>query len=318
MRTFGTDALRLYLYQTNAMLIGDLSFDEDGIQDAYQQIILPYWNACNFFISYANIDGFERGNLVEPYSNNQLDKWILAQLYNAEKKISENMDAYYVNKYVVNLIPLVNGLTNWYIRRSRRRFWASGMSDDKLSAYQTLYYVLVNMTKLFAPIAPIISETVFQTLMETESVHLEDWPVIPSEYCNEELLERVDLVQDVISLARSIRNKNGVKNRQPLMTLNVAFSDISKIKLIKEFEYVIMEELNVKNIVVLDTVDEIATIKYDPNFNEIKSLYPDKVKDLIKAIKSGTFEMHEDSVSVEIDGVTSSYNSSIVLNKIHL
>ncbi len=313
MRTFGTDALRLYLYQTSAMLIGDLAFDESGIQDAYQQIILPYWNACNFFISYANIDGFEKGDLVEPHSDNQLDKWILAQLYNTEKKISENMDAYYVNKYVESLVPLVNGLTNWYIRRSRRRFWASGMSDDKLVAYQTLYYVLVNITKLFAPIAPIISETVYKTLIDRESVHLEDWPVIPSEYCDEELLERVDLVQEVISLARAIRNKNGVKNRQPLMTLNVAFSDISRVELIKEFEHVIMEELNVKNIMVLDTVDEIATIKYDPNFNEIKSLYPDKVKDLIKAIKLGNFEMREDCVLIDIAGNISEYNSSIVL-----
>lgn len=313
MRTFGTDALRLYLYQTNAMLIGDLAFDESGIQEAYQQIILPYWNACNFFISYANIDGFERGNIEEPHSDNQLDKWILAQLYNAEKKITESMEAYYVNKYVDSLVPLVNGLTNWYIRRSRRRFWATGMSADKISAYQTLYYVLVNMTKLFAPVAPIISETVYQTLMDSESVHLEDWPDIPSEYCNEELMEQIDLVQDVISLARSVRNKNGVKNRQPLKTLNVAFSDINKIELIKEFEHVIMEELNVKNIAILDTVDEIATIKYDPNFNEIKSLYPDKVKNLIKAIKSGAFEIHEGSVSIELDGETSEYDSSIVL-----
>lgn len=313
MRKFGTDALRLYLYQSNAMLIGDLMFDDSGILDAYQQIILPYWNACNFFISYANIDGFEKGNVVEPDSDNQLDKWILALLYDAEKKISENMDNYYVNKYVEYLIPLVDGLTNWYIRRSRRRFWAKGMSQDKLNAYQTLYYVLVNMTKLFAPVAPYIAEKIYQSLSDGVSVHLETWPEIPEKYRNDELLEQVDLVQNVITLARSIRNKNGIKNRQPLKTLNVAFSDSSKTELIKEFESVILEELNVKNITVLNTVEEIATVKTDPNFNAIKTLYPDKVKDLIKAIRSGNFEWAEDGVMVKLDTGAELFDSSVIL-----
>lgn len=313
MNTFGTDALRLYLYQTNAMLIGDLSFDESGILEAYQQIILPYWNACNFFISYANIDHMEKEKLELPHSQNQLDQWMLAQLYHAEKKISENMDRYFVNKYVENLIPLVNGLTNWYIRRSRRRFWESGMSEDKMSAYQTLYYVLVNMTKLFAPVAPIISEKIYQTLTDAESVHLEDWPVIPEEFCNEALIEQVDTVQEVISLARSIRNKNGVKNRQPLKTLNVAFSDHTKVGLVKEFEDVIREELNVKTIEILDTVDEIATVKCDPNFNEIKALYPDRIKDLIKAIKSGSFSWSGDGVLIRLGDAEELFDSRVIL-----
>lgn len=313
MRRLGTDALRLYLYQTNAMLIGDLAFDEAGIMDAYQQIVLPYWNACNFFISYANIDGYSKDNAVEPKSDNQLDKWILAQLYSSEKKISENMDAYFVNKYVENLIPLVNGLTNWYIRRSRRRFWENGMSEDKLNAYQTLHYVLVNMTKLFAPVAPFVAEKIYHSITDGVSVHLEDWPTIPEKYRDDELLEQVDLVQNVISLARSIRNKNGVKNRQPLKTLNVAFSDADKIGLVKEFENVIMEEMNVKNITILNAVEEIATVKTDPNFNAIKSLYPDKVKDLIKAIKSGQFKWVEGGVLVKLDTGEEVFDAGVIL-----
>lgn len=313
MKEFGTDALRLYLYQTNAMLIGDLLFDESGILDAYQQIVLPYWNACNFFISYANIDGFEKGNVVCPNPTNQLDKWILAQLYRAEKNISENMDAYYVNKYVDSLIPLVEGLTNWYIRRSRRRFWAKGMSEDKVSAYQTLYYVLVNMTKLFAPVAPILSEKIYQTLTDAESVHLEDWPVIPEQFRDDELLEKVELVQNVIYLARSIRNKNGIKNRQPLNTLNVAFSTGDKTELIHEFADIIAEELNVKNVVLLNAVDEIATVKCDPNFNEIRALYPTMIKDLVKAIKSGAYKATEEGVVINVNGEDTVFDSRILL-----
>lgn len=313
MNSFGTDALRLYLYQTNAMLIGDLSFDDAGILEAYQQIILPYWNACNFFISYANIDGIEMEKLEEPNPINQLDKWMLAQLYYAEKTISKNMDAYMVNKYVNSLIPLINGLTNWYIRRSRRRFWESGISEDKMSAYQTLYYVLVNMTKLFAPVAPIISEKIYMTLTDSESVHLEDWPDIPEKFCDERLIEQVDIIQDVISLARSIRSKNNVKNRQPLSILNVAFSDKEKTKLIQEFQDVIKEELNVKSIAVLNTVEEIAIVKCDPNFNEIKSLYSSLVKDLIKAIKQNDYTWCDDGVIIKIGGEERVFDSRIIL-----
>lgn len=313
MKEFGTDSFRLYLYQTSAMLIGDLQFDEAGIVDAYQQIILPYWNACNFFISYANIDDFEKGSIVCPNPNNQLDKWILARLYRTEKNISNSMDSYYVNKYVDDLIPLVTGLTNWYIRRSRRRFWSKEMSDDKLSAYQTLYYVLVNMTKMFAPVAPIISEKIYQTLTDAESVHLEEWPTIPEQFCDDELLERVELVQNIISLARSIRNKNGIKNRQPLNTLNVAFSSGDKAELILEFESIIAEELNVKKVILLNTVDEIALVKYNPNFNVIRSLYPEKIKELVKAIKSGYYKVIKEGVLVNIGGQYHVFDSKILM-----
>lgn len=313
MDTYGTDALRLYLYQTNAMLLGDLSFDEAGILDAYQKILLPYWNACNFFISYANIDGIEKENLKTPNPKNQLDKWILAQLYHAEKKISENMNSYYVNKYVENLIPLVDGLTNWYIRRSRRRFWANGMSEDKMSAYETLYYVLVNMTKLFAPVAPFISERVYSTLTDSESVHLESWPNIPDDFADETLIEQVDVIQEVISLARSIRNKNNVKNRQPLNTLSVAFSDTTKTALVKEFEDVIEEEMNVKTVDILDAVEDIVDVKYNPNFVTIKTLYPERIKELIKVIKSGQYTFDGEKVYISDGEKKEELDGSIIL-----
>lgn len=313
MKKYGTDAFRLYLYQTNAMLLGDLQFDDNGILEAYQQIILPYWNACNFFVSYANIDGFDLKDAKAPQSDNQLDQWILARLYHAEKTISADMDAYFVNKYVDSIIPLVNGLTNWYIRRSRRRFWASGMSEDKMCAYQTLYYVLVNMTKLFAPAAPMISEKIYRSLTMEESVHLADWPSIPEAYRNDVLLEKVELAQQVISLARSIRNKNGVKNRQPLNLLSVAIADPDKIPVIKEFAGVIMEELNVKNVTVLNSAREIASVKYDPNFNQIRALYPEQIKDLIKAIKSGRFTWHEGGVLIRMGEEERIYDRSIIL-----
>lgn len=306
MKQYGTDAFRLYLYQTNAMLIGDLLFDESGIQEAYQQIILPYWNACNFYISYANIDGYHPGNLEEPVSDNQLDQWMLAKLYETQKQITSHMDSYQVNKYVEYMVSLVDGLTNWYIRRSRRRFWSSGMSKDKQSAYQTMYYVLVCTTKLFAPVAPIISEKMYKVLTGEASVHLSMWPEIPQAFANKGLLENVALVQEVIYLARSIRNKNRVKNRQPLSSLKVALPDSSQNGIIGEFREIIAEELNVKNIEILDEAESIADVKYAPNFNEIRNRYPDRIGEIIKAVKSGRFRMEGDTVVLQTDNQGSS------------
>ena len=312
MKKYGTDAFRLYLYQTNAMLIGDLLFDDNGIQDAMQQIILPYLNACNFFISYANIDNYKPESLVPPTTSNQLDCWILAKLYETTKCITQNMDSYFVNKYVENLLELVDGLTNWFIRRSRRRFWGKGMPADKLSAYETLYYVLVNMAKLFAPVAPIISEKIYKALTGNYSVHLETWPEIPKNFKNEKLLSQVDLVRNIIFLARSIRSKNNIKNRQPLTTLSIALSDNSGIPIVESFRNVIMEELNIKDLILLEDVNSVAEVKYAPNFNEIKSRYPDRVSDLIKSIKMGKFSLTDNEAILEINGKKEIFPPEIV------
>lgn len=313
MKQYGTDAFRLYLYQTNAMLIGDLLFDESGIQDAYQQIILPYWNACNFYISYANIDGFKPKKAEKPISDNQLDKWMLAKLYETQQLITNHMDSYQVNKYVEYMVSLIDGLTNWYIRRSRRRFWSKGMSEDKLSAYQTMYYVLICTTKLFAPAAPIISEKMYKVLTDEFSVHLAQWPEVPGTFADEKLIADVALVQDVIYLARSIRNKNRVKNRQPLSSLRVALPDSSKNDVIVEFKEIIADELNVKNIEILDDVENIADVKYDPNFNEIRNRYPDRIPEIIKAVKSGKFQMADGTVILQIDNREESFDADIIL-----
>ena len=314
MKSYGTDAFRLYLYQTNAMIVGDALFEDSGLQDAYQQIILPFWNACNFFISYANIDNFHPCELKTPTSKNQLDRWILAKLYDAVTTITENMDKYQVNKYVGSLVELVEGLTNWFIRRSRRRFWGKGMPQDKQDAYETLYYVLVNMAKLFAPVAPIISEKIYRTLTRKYSVHLTSWPEIPASFKDDKLLNEVKLVRNIIYIARSIRNKNNVKNRIPLNMLRIALSDSNDNEVIKEFSEIIKEELNVKNIEILNDVESIAKVKYAPNFNEIKNRYKAETPQIISAIREGKFKFENDNiVNLEINGETKSYDAVIIL-----
>ncbi len=291
MKTMGTDAFRLYMYNSNAMLVNDMQFDENGLKDSLQQVILPLWNCAYFYQSYAKIDGFVGDEKVVPSSKNSLDNWMLAKLYNAEKSIKKSMDSYQVDEYVKPIVSLIDGLTNWYIRRSRRRFWGNGMTEDKKSAYETLYYVLVNTCKLLAPVAPIVSERVFKSLTGKESVHLENWPNIDEKFNNNALLKEIELVQDVIHLAHGIRNKNNVKNRQPLSLLQVAFTNADDYAVVENYANIIKEELNVKEIEFIKNVNDIASVDYKVNFATVGKTMGSKIPVIMKAIKTGNMKL---------------------------
>ena len=302
MKKYGTDAFRLYLYRTPAMLIGDLLFNDAGLEDSLKQIIIPLWNACNFYTSYANIDGFCPDSVKEPDPENSLDKWILAMLYNTESTIRKSMDEYGVDNYVEPIIDFISGLTNWYIRRSRRRFWESGLSKDKKDAYETLYYVLVNLCKIMAPAAPIISEHLYGLLTGEESVHLADWTEIPERYRDDQLIEEVDVVQQVITLARSLRSKNNVQNRQPLNLLMVAVSDAHQQEVVENSIDIICEELNVKRIEMIAKADDIATVIYKLNFNSIKANYgADKIGPYGKALREHKYSFTKQGMVLHLD-----------------
>ena len=292
MKSYGTDAFRLYMFQSNAMTANDMMFDENGLKDSLQQIILPYWNCAYFYQSYANIDGFVGDEGVEPNSSNSLDKWILASLFKTEKEIKTNMDNYRIDSYVKPIADFLNGLSNWYIRRSRRRFWTDGMNKDKQDAYETLYYVLTKISKILAPIMPLISEKVYKALTNKESVHLELWPDIPTKYNDTSLLKEIDLVQDLIHLARNIRNKNNIKNRQPLSMLKVASTNKSDYEIIRNYAEVIKEELNIKNIEIIDNIDQIADVVYKVNFATVGKTMGQMIPVIQKAIKENTLQFN--------------------------
>jgi len=308
MKTFGTDAFRLYMFNSNAMLVNDMVFDDNGLKDSLQQVILPFWNCSYFYQSYAKIDGFVGDENVVPMPDNKLDKWMLAKLYETENKIKTSMDNYQVDEYVKPIFELVDGLSNWYIRRSRRRFWGSGMTKDKKDAYETLYYVLTNTCKLLAPITPIVAERVFKALTNKESVHLENWPSIDEKFNNAELLKEIDLVQDVIHLARGIRNKNNIKNRQPLSLLQVAFPNPDNAKSVMEYKSIIAEELNVKVVDIIENVSEIATVDYKVNFATVGKTMGKMIPVITKAIKSGNIKFVDNKYVI-------SGEQEIVLNK---
>jgi isoleucyl-tRNA synthetase len=174
--------------------------------------------------------------------------------------------------------------------------------------------VLVNTAKLFAPVAPIIAEKIYKLLTPEYSVHLADWPKIPESFRNDELVESVDLVQDIITLARSIRSKNRVKNRQPLSTMQLAMSDSSKLEQVRGFADVIAEELNVKNVELIEDVGDIAKIKYDPNFAVINAKVDKTVKGkAIQAIKSGKYRLEGDNAILTIDGAEMTFDADVIL-----
>ncbi len=291
MKGYGTDPFRLYMYKSNAMLANDMLFSESGLKSSIQEFILPLQNAVSFFATYAGIDGFSPESVKEPESDNSLDKWILANLYETVKLVEERMETYQIDRVIQPMEDLVEGLTNWYIRRSRRRFWVDGQNVDKQNAYETLYYVLVNLSKCLAPFAPVLADYLYKNLTGGESVHLEDFPVIPAKYENKALKEEIDNVRNVINLGRKLRAQNNIKVRQPLQTLRVSMGEDHNAGFISEFENEIKEELNVKEIEIVADIDSIATCAYLPNFNALKQTRPQQIGDITKKIRQGEFNV---------------------------
>ena len=314
MKTYGTDAFRLYLFRSNAIIMNDLLFDEKGIKEQVQQVLLPLYNCASFFNSYAILDKFEPDEVKLPSSNNELDKWILAKLYDTEKEITENMNGYQIDKYVEPIVGLIDGLSSWYLRRSRRRFWESELTEDKQNAYETTYYVLVNICKLLAPVAPIISEYLYKNLTGEESVHLNEWCNISEEFKNSDILKETEVVQRVISLTRNLREKENIKIRQPLSRIEVAFTkDYGAI--VNKFKETICEEVNIKDICILSEVEEIANVEYLPNFKTLGPKYGKDIKEIGNLIKNKSFEILDNGYKlangdvVELEDVVVRYTS---------
>ena len=293
MKTYGTDAFRLYLFRSNAIIMNDLLFDEKGIKEQVGQVLLPLYNCASFFNSYAILDKFEPDSVKKPTSDNELDKWILAKLYETEKEVTNNMDNYQLDKYVEPIVELIDGFSSWYLRRSRRRFWESEFTKDKQNAYETTYYVLVNICKLLAPVTPIISEYLYKNLTKDNSIHLSDWCNISEYFKNSQILKETEVVQRVISLTRNLREKENIKIRQPLSKIEVAFTkDYSSI--VNKFKETICEEVNIKDICILNEVGEIANVEYLPNFKTLGPKYGKDMKEVGNLIKNKNFEILDD------------------------
>lgn len=297
MDTYGADAMRFYLMNSPVVKADDLRFSEKGVNDVVRNFILPIWNAYSFFVTYANIDKWnpQQSTINNQQSNNKLDQWILTRLDELIKTEIEWMGKYDLQRASNEMYKFVDDLTNWYIRRSRRRFWKSEDDGDKKSAYITLYEVLVKLCQITAPFMPFVSEEIYRNLTSGESVHLSDYPKPSSEALSEAegLQEEMFLAKTIVSLGLASRAKTKIKVRQPLSKVQIALGDQYDKNLLKDQGEIIKEELNVKEIEVVDNPSDLATVIAKPNAKLLGPKYGKDVQKIIQTAKSGKFERLE-------------------------
>ncbi len=270
---YGADAARWYLVTTSPPWRPTL-FDEEGVQEVQRKFFGTLVNTYNFFALYANIDGFDFSGETVPYEERQeIDRWIISKLNALVADYQKHMDNFDVTRAAREVSAFtIDQLSNWYVRRCRRRFWKSEVNTNKMAAYQTLYDCLMTVAKLTAPFAPFIAEELFQNLnaatgKETcESVHLVNFPEIG--YRDEALEEKMDIAQKVVYLTRSMRAKSNLKVRQPLAKIMIAI-DKSKRKAAEEMKEVILDEVNIKELIVLDDDSSIVNKSAKANFKAI-------------------------------------------------
>ena len=291
---YGADALRLYLLDSPAMKAEEMRLTEAGIKESLRAVILPLWNAYSFFVTYANIDGWtpEKGPHLAP--THQLDRWVLSKLQTLIHTINTEMEAYRLYKTVPAMVEFVDLLTNWYIRRSRRRFWKSADDQDKASAYATLYQVLVEFTKTLAPVLPFVSEVVYQNLVQgwnlqaPESVHLCDMPQAQEDRRDPQLEAEMDLAIRAVALGRALRSKHNLKTRQPLRRLYLLSPDAASRAGLEEMRGVIAEELNVKEVILVEDETALSEISYKANFRTLGPRFGKQMKEVAALIQTLT------------------------------
>ncbi len=242
---YGSDAVRFYLMSSPVVAAENLNFKESDVSDVVRGMMRMLWNTYSFFVLYANIDGWkaESGKRKAKNTSNLLDRWIVSELHMLIRDFNLHMENYELHKASRSLPKFVDNLSNWYVRRSRKRFWKSENDDDKNLAYATLHYVLIELSKVMAPFTPFVSEEIYKNLTNKESVHLCDFPVADEGLIDEKLNEQMQKTRDIITEALQLRAKAGIKVRQPLAELRIANQELSD-----EFLDIIKEEVNVKRV----------------------------------------------------------------------
>ena len=255
MDKFSADSLR-FMLMTSPLLNGeDFTLHDKDVSDVARKLSM-IWNMYDFFTMYAEVDKWEfKGDLSDPSESltNPMDQWIVSRLHQLVGQVEENMNAYDIPSAVKPILPFIEDASNWYVRRSRRRFWKSGDDIDKNNAYRTLHYVLVKLSMILAPFTPFLAEELYQKLTGGESVHLLDWPIVGK--ANELIVEEMEMVREYVNLGLSIRAKERQKVRQPLASVTVP-----KLGKFVDFEDILCEELNVKTVKLGDEFELDLTI----------------------------------------------------------
>lgn len=333
--TYGADALRLYMINSPIVRAEDLCFSEQGVMQSLRHLLIPWWNAYSFLVTYANVDGwqprggdakgqraegschqgssptsFHHSTIPTPSSPSLMDRWILSRLDRLAGDVVAALDAYDLQLAVRPLVQFIDDLTNWYIRRSRRRFWKSEDDADKTRAYETLHTVLLRLCRIAAPFTPFLSEEIHRSLRTDdmpESVHLCDYP-LPGALPRDEALEaQMARVQEVVGLARQLRADFNLKVRQPLAALHVVCRDDAVLDLVRPLADIVADELNVKEVRFGRDESALAELSAKANFKTLGPRLGGLMKKAVAAIASfGTEELAElldnQSVVVILEG----------------
>ena len=285
---YGADAVRFYMLNASPVWT-PLRFDEEGVKDVNSKILGTLKNTYTFFEMYANTDNVDPREFDVPYEKREeIDKWLLSKYNKLVKNMTEAFDEYDLNKVTKYVFTFLNeDLSNWYIRRNRRRFWGSELNDSKKAVYKTTYEVLTGVCKLLAPIIPFITEELFIKLTGKESVHLEDYPVCDDNMINEAIEEKMDLVRDLISLGRNAREEVKIKVRQPISEIII---DGKNKELIGDLTDLIKEELNVKNVVFENDLSKYMNFTIKPNFKVCGKMFGKEINNYAKMLSTLTDE----------------------------
>lgn len=286
---YGIDPVRWYM-MTNSSPWDNLKFDEAGVEETARSFFGKLFQTYSFLSMYANVDGFTYSEPDVPNNERpELDRWILSELNTLVKNVDEAFDNFEPTKagrYIETFT--IDNLSNWFVRLSRKRFWGSSMSKDKLSAYQTLYTCLVTISKLIAPLAPFFADRLYKDLVAVtdkgkDSVHLTDFPVADDKIIDKELEQRMELAQKITSMVLSLRKKEHIIVRQPLQKISIPASDETLKRQIMAVRQLILDEVNVKEIDFVDQ-DNMLKKRVHPNFRVMGKKYGALMKDIAAAI----------------------------------
>lgn len=277
MDRFGADALRLFLMNSAVTRGEDLSYSDEGVKDVLKSVIIPLWNSYGFFVTYANIDKYPEGMAdasilpgpLDSGARNPLDRWVLSLCEGLVLDVGKALEAYDMQGAIAPIVDFIDSLNNWYIRRSRRRFWRAGADEDKAEAYTVLRRVLVRLITVAAPIMPFVSEEIWRNLRlkgAPESVHLCDWPEYEAALRDIELERKMASVRHAVSMGRALRVQNDVKIRQPLAAVHLVTRDGGERAVLMEMEEILRDELNVKRVAFRDNEEELVEYSAKANF----------------------------------------------------
>ena len=299
LQTYGADAIRWYFYVNSAPWLPN-RFHGKAVTEGQRKFMGTLWNTYAFFVLYANIDEFDATKYTLEYDKlSVMDKWLLSKLNTLIKTVDDHLANYRIPESARALQEFVDDMSNWYVRRSRERFWAKGMEQDKINAYMTLYTALVTVSKVAAPMIPFMTEQIYQNLVGSidasapESIHLCDFPTVKEEFIDAELEANMDHVLKLVVMGRACRNTSNIKNRQPIGQMFVK----AGFELPEFYQEIVADELNVKNVKFTEDVRDFTSYSFKP---QLKTVGP-KYGKMLGGIRQGLEQLDGNAAMDEIN-----------------